>query len=129
MIEQEAKAIKWMKNIRDDAVATMDHIAKNEPKVSPMLYAGRKEKADVLLKMFEELEQYRALGTLEELREAREKQVPKKPEIEGDGCDKEGNIIYDTWICPNCGMNYEVDYDEYDYCPQCGQAINRSEEN
>ena len=39
MTEQEQKAIKWMKNVRDDAVVTLDHIAKEEPNVSPMLYA------------------------------------------------------------------------------------------
>lgn len=79
MTEQEAKTIKWVENIRDNAFATLDYIAKNEPNVSPMLYAGRKEKAETILKGFEELEQYRALGTLEELREMKEKQVPKKP--------------------------------------------------
>lgn len=74
MTEQEAKAIKWIKNVKDDAVVTLDCIAKNEPNVSPMFYAGRKEKAEVILNAFDELKQYRALGTVEELREAREKQ-------------------------------------------------------
>lgn len=59
---------------------------------------------------------------------ALEKQIPKKPDYEGDGYDDEGNLIYDTWICPNCGCkDYEVDYDHYDYCPNCGQAIDWSE--
>ena len=74
MTEQEQKAIKWMKNVRDDAVVTLDHIAKEEPNVSPMLYAGRKEKAETIIKGFEELEQYRAIGTPEECRAAVEKQ-------------------------------------------------------
>lgn len=82
----------------------------------------------VAINALEEIQRYRAIGTVEECREAREKQVPKKPNLEGDGCDSEGNIIYDTWICPNCGKDYEVDYDEYDYCPNCGQAIDWSEE-
>ena len=34
--------------------------------------------------------------------------------------------MYDTWICPNCEAHYEIDYDDYDYCPKCGQAINKS---
>lgn len=55
---------------------------------------------------------------------ALEKQIPKNPDYEGDGCDKDGNIIYDTWICPCCGGKYEVDYDNYKCCPNCGQAIN-----
>lgn len=55
-----------------------------------------------------------------------EKQIPKKPDIEGDGYCPEGNLVYDTWICPNCGTHYEIDYDNYDYCPKCGQAIDKS---
>lgn len=57
-------------------------------------------------------------------KEAREKQVPQKPDYEGDGFDFDGNIVYDTWICPNCQKRYEVDYEEYAHCPECGQAIN-----
>ena len=74
MTEQEQKAIKWMKNVRDNAVVTLDHIAKEEPNVSPMLYAGRKEKAEIIINGFEELEQYRAIGTVEECLAAMEKQ-------------------------------------------------------
>ena len=70
MTEQEQKAIKWMQNVRNDAVVTLDHIAKEEPNVSPMLYAGRKEKAETIIKGFEELEQYRAIGTPEECQAA-----------------------------------------------------------
>ena len=55
--------------------------------------------------------------------EALEKQIPKKPTFEGDGIDENGNIIYDTWICPCCEEEYEVDYDDHKYCPWCGQMI------
>ena len=54
--------------------------------------------------------------------EALEKQVPKEPNYEGDGYS-DGELVYDTWVCPNCGKYYEVDYDDYKYCPECGQAI------
>lgn len=57
---------------------------------------------------------------------ALEKQIPKKPDYEGDGYDEDSNLIYDTWICPSCGKHYEVDYDNYDFCPECGQAIDKS---
>ena len=50
------------------------------------------------------------------------KQIPKTPNYEGDGY-WDGELVYDTWICPNCGKDYEVDYDDYKYCPECGQAI------
>lgn len=59
---------------------------------------------------------------------ALEKQIPKILAYEGDGYDPEGNIIFDEWLCPCCGTRYEVDYDEYDFCPNCGQAIDWSEE-
>lgn len=126
MTAEEEKAIKWMKSVKDNAVATLDHIKKNELNVSPMLYAGRKEKAETIIKGFEELEQYRAIGTIEECREAREKQIKKKPNIWGDGYDNEGKMIYDMYDCPNCGKSYEIDYSDYEYCPECGQAIDRS---
>lgn len=61
------------------------------------------------------------------LRELCEKATPKKPSYEGDGYS-DGHIVLDTWICPCCGKDYEVDYEEYDYCPNCGQAIDWSQE-
>ena len=60
--------------------------------------------------------------------EALEKQIPKKPYLEGDGY-ADGQLVYDTWICPCCEKHYEVDYEEYDHCPNCGQAIDWSEQN
>lgn len=58
--------------------------------------------------------------------QALEKQIPKSPTYEGDGYTN-GVLVYDTWICPCCGHHYEVDYDDYDYCPKCGQKIDWSE--
>lgn len=54
MTENEAKAMRWIKNIRDDAVETLD-----------LLYPGRKEKTETIIDVFEELERYRAIGTIE----------------------------------------------------------------
>ena len=59
---------------------------------------------------------------------ALEKQISKKPNIEGDGY-ADGQLVYDTWICPCCEKRYEIDYDNYDYCPNCGQHIDRSDIN
>ncbi len=62
--------------------------------------------------------------------QALEKQIPKKPTYEGDGYAPDGTLVYDTWICPCCDKRYEVDYDDYDYCPNCGQKLDldRSDE-
>ena len=74
-----------------------------------------------------ELYKYQQIGSLEEVREAVEKQKAKKPNYEGDGYAPDGTFVYDEWECPNCGKKFEVDYDDYDYCPKCGQAIDWSE--
>lgn len=59
--------------------------------------------------------------------EALEKQLPEKPIFEGDGFDELGDIVFDEWLCPLCNARYEVDYQEYDYCPSCGQKLDWSE--
>lgn len=58
---------------------------------------------------------------------ALEKQIPKKPDFEGDGYSN-GQLVYDTWICPYCEKKYEVEYEEYICCPNCGQRIDWGEE-
>lgn len=63
---------------------------------------------------------------IELISELVEKETPKKPDYEGDGYS-DGELVYDTWICPNCGKSYEVDYEEYERCPHCGQMIDWSE--
>lgn len=55
---------------------------------------------------------------------ALDKQIPQEPDYEGDGYWN-GELVYDTWICRNCGTKYEVDYDNYECCPKCGQRIKR----
>ena len=55
--------------------------------------------------------------------QALEKQIPKKPIYEGDGYAPDGKFVLDEWICPCCETRYEVDYDDYDYCPNCGQKL------
>ena len=27
------------------------------------------------------------------------------------------------WVCPRCYKRYELEYDDYCYCPACGQRI------
>ena len=68
---------------------------------------------------------YEKIGNVEECREAVEKQKKKAPIYEGDGY-ADGHIVYDIWVCPSCEAKYEVDCDDFDYCPKCGQAINKN---
>lgn len=76
-----------------------------------------------------ELDTYKQLGTLEEIENALNKQIPKSPTYDGDGYAPDGTFVWDEWICPRCGTRYEVEYEEHDYCPNCGQHIDWSEED
>ena len=76
----------------------------------------------------EEIQQYRALGTVEELRIAKEKQIPKKP-IEKVMPYSEEVGFNSEWHCPCCdsyigyfaeGMS---EPEQMEYCTNCGQHI------
>lgn len=70
---------------------------------------------------YEELEQYREIGTVEECREAVEKQKPKRKIRITSG------IFYDLgcrYKCPNCGSGIKTNnIYHYDVCKICGQRI------
>ena len=66
------------------------------------------EEMDITIKALEEIQQYRAIGTPEECREAVEKMKPKKTAIEA----------IKVHICPVCGFS-----GIYDYCGNCGQRV------
>jgi rubrerythrin len=68
------------------------------------------------IQALEEVEQYRALGTVEELKEAREKQVAKKPIMK-----KREHILH--YECPCCGFTTLLPH-----CGNCGQKIDWSDE-
>jgi len=68
------------------------------------------------------LNQYHMLGTVEELREVREKQRAKKPL---GGVDIDGN---EYAICRECSAILSDGEWFAKYCPDCGQAIDWSEE-
>lgn len=78
-----------------------------------------------LKEFLKELQDYEDTGlTPEQIMELKERNTPKEAIYEGDGYS-EGEMVYDVWICPNCGVKYEVDYEDYDFCPDCGQMILR----
>ena len=118
MTENEEKAVRFIENIKNHAMVTLDHIAREEPNVSPLLYKGREEKADTILAMVEELDQYRAIGTPEECQAAMDKQNAMEP------------IRMDKCTCPSCGTHNEVWKKRRNtlpsdivYCWHCGQAV------
>lgn len=107
MTENEAKAVRFIENIKNHATVTLDHIVKEEPNVSPLFYKGREEKANTILVMVEELKQYRAIGTPEECRAAVEKQKEKSP-IRLDKMSEE------LKPCPFCGHSIDIEKDVYE---------------
>lgn len=136
MTENEEKAVRFIESIKNNAVVTLDHIAREEPNVNPLLYRGREEKADTILTMIEELEQYRAIGTPKECRKSLEicKAMVERnitpDDMENymkfeDECIKQGftlvgllkagekheamePIRMDKCTCPSCGTHNEV---------------------
>lgn len=123
MTENEAKAVRFIENIKSHATVTLDHIAKEEPNVSPLVYKGREEKTNTILVMVEELKQYRAIGTLEECRTAVEKQK-SMPVADKYMLSPIGGKIGE---CPICLKSTLMEGDN-PYCPNCGQKLKWEDE-
>ena len=108
MTENEAK--EWL---AEDTSPTLIHIAELK-KENPMVYINKA--VNIACDALEEIQQYRAIGTIEEFKDLKEKSEPKKP-IELDNWGE-------YWKCPTCD-NYVVDNlgCRYKFCPNCGTKI------
>ena len=78
--------------------------------------ANKKTNPDELAKIIVEWIQYNKIGTVEECREAVEKQKPKKPVLRNDN----GKL---RKSCPVCGCFFSPLSRS---CPKCGQAIDEN---
>lgn len=76
------------------------------------------EDMEIAIKALEEVQQYRAIGTVEECRETRERQRGKKPVIGNDNGRPRK-------CCSVCGCFYSP---TSKYCPKCGQGISQEGE-
>ena len=87
------------------------------------------EAQDMAIKALEEIQQYRAIGTIDECREAVEKQKAKKPKEYEDkfyGCPTCGNILLHKWEkYPTKLMDKK---NGLPYCFGCGQKLDWSDE-
>ena len=68
---------------------------------------------EIIHEMCEELKQYRAIGTVSEFRQLKEKATAKNP-IEAE----RNNLT--VWDCPQCGNEL---YSGQKFCDECGKAI------
>ena len=102
-------------------------------KESDLALAYRVKRQDaykIAISALKELQQYREIGTVEECREAVEKQKPKapkdslkiKPVIDENGAYVDADTtIY--LLCPNCGEMVGIEDNCDRFCHECGQAI------
>ena len=93
-------------------------------------YQMLRESLDMAIIALKEIQQYREIGTVEECREAVEKQKPKAPKdslkiepvINENGAYVDADVaVY--LLCPNCGEMVGIDENVDKFCHECGQAI------
>lgn len=84
----------------------------------PLMYAY-----EMAIKALEEVQQYRAIGTPEELQAAMEKQIAKKP------IKSENQVVryVNTYYCPTCELGI-TGTNIAKWCYHCGQKLDWSDE-
>lgn len=122
-----------------------------ERRVKDNKYLTRYE-TDYIVDALEEVQQYRAIGTPEECRDALEKQmklkemgdcyiIPKNGVFEVNGVNvnlaiqkqipkKPNKCIGFTkslFVCPTCGRKQPIMYEQH-YCKECGQKLDWGDE-
>ena len=78
-----------------------------------------------VMKALEEIQQYRAIGTIEEFKDLKEKSVEKKPHSISISNDI-GNSMVECPIC-HARSDYDVKSIKRGYCWKCGQKLDWSE--
>ena len=121
----------------DDLERVITHF---ENKLKEGVSRGRIKYYKTAISAMQELQQYRAIGTLEECQETRKRQqaVPARKTTIFEGKDAEKLAVkglpnYETYKCPKCGRSvvertvvkslYPDGFIKKNYCERCGQAI------
>ena len=91
---------------------------KEQCEISLTRYKKEKEVIEMTISALKEIQQYREIGTVEECREAMEKQKPKKPHR---------NYKKFSGLWCKCGWYLgQKQCLDIKYCPNCGQAIDEN---
>ena len=83
------------------------------------------EDLEMAIQALEEIQQYRAIGTIEEFKALKEKSVAKKPHSISIANDI-GNSMVECPIC-HARSDYDVKSIKSGYCWKCGQKLDWSE--
>lgn len=86
------------------------------------------EAIDISITALKEIQQYREIGTVEECREAMEKQAAERINYETNAVFNNGFGYYRIGKCPICNSCYNSN-DEIKYCSKCGKKLDWSKEN
>ena len=109
-IEEAVKALKEIQNYRK--LGTLEELARAKK------YIDLAKKHGTIGEMIDECAEYEAIGTVEECREAVEKQKPKKPHR---------NYKKFSGLWCKCGWYLgQKQCLDIKYCPNCGQAIDEN---
>jgi hypothetical protein len=82
------------------------------------------------IEALQEIQEYRKLGTIEELKASVKKVKPKKPDLQQIEVDC---YEHDCYMCPECGsfIGYAIECKEENYqkpyCENCGQKLDWSD--
>lgn len=107
-------ALKEVQNYRK--LGTLEELARAKK------YIDLAKKHGTIGEMIDECAEYEAIGTVEECREAVEKQKPKK-------CIEDSCPDHTHYKCPSCGKIQKTKYDNSTFgcilnnCSNCGQAL------
>lgn len=115
--EEHEQLAKWLEELRlYRAIGTPEQILANFNDGADTLEQSK----EVIEAFMHKIEEYEAIGTVEECRVAVEKQRAKRPS------DYQIDDEYDSGYCPCCGKT--VYDDGGGYCPYCGQMLEWDEE-
>lgn len=133
----ENEAIEELREQIETAESMISFNMDFEPKHDNSVLENKIKTAKIAISALEEIQQYRAIGTVEEGREARKKQIPKKPNKRQVGTNILMSKIYYCPICDKKLYDCAIKKGKLDYvspgskkskfCEDCGQAIDWSE--